>query len=153
MKNVEKLANLLREKGLTLSTAESCTGGGLGALLTSLSGSSAYYAGGVVTYSDQSKERVLGVALSIIQEFGAVSSECAEAMVAGCRKLFNTSYAVSITGIAGPDGGTVDKPVGTVFIGVSGPNGDKITKHRFNGSREEIRRQSVESALSRLIDE
>lgn len=153
MENLEKLAKFLRKGGLTLSTAESCTGGGLGAVLTSLSGSSDYYYGGVITYADIAKERILGVPGHVLKEFGAVSADCAIAMAVGCRMLFNSSYSISITGIAGPGGGSSDKPVGTVFIGVSGPDGDKITLHAFTGSRSDIRRQSVEAAILRLISE
>lgn len=153
MKNLEKLANLLRKGGLTLATAESCTGGSLGAALTSFSGSSDYYLGGVITYSDQSKIQLLGVPQDVLENFGAVSSECAAAMVSGCRKLFNSDFSVSITGIAGPAGGTKEKPVGTVYIGVSSPKGDKITRHAFSGTRGEIRRQSAEAAILQLIGE
>ena len=150
---VEKLSALLLEKDLKLVTAESCTGGMVSALVTSRAGSSAVFDRGFVTYSDESKQDHLGVSFNILNHYGAVSAQCADAMVFGALKNSRASIALSITGIAGPDGGTEDKPVGLVYIGV-GIIGKEphVTECRFSGSRNDIREQTCHKALSLLIE-
>ncbi|RMD86421.1 MAG: nicotinamide-nucleotide amidohydrolase family protein [Candidatus Dadabacteria bacterium] len=147
---VQSLYKLLESRGLTIAVAESCTGGLLGGALTSVSGSSRYFLGGVVAYSNHVKKDLLKVAKETISSFGAVSAECAIEMAKGVKALIGSDIGVSITGIAGPEGGTDEKPVGTVFIAVSYL--DSISEKKlFEGSRSEIRRQAVQSALLSVI--
>lgn len=138
------------DKNLTFSGAESCTGGLLGAKLTEIAGISRVFMGSAVCYSNSSKTAVLGVPEHIIEEHGAVSGECASAMARGSRKAYKTDYAVSITGIAGPDGGTPEKPVGTVWFGLSGPHGEKAFLKNLPGHRDMIRLRAVRFALELL---
>ena len=144
------VGSLLATRGETLSVAESCTGGLIGQRLTDVPGSSAYFMEGAITYSNEAKMRTLGVSSEILKEHGAVSSECAEAMAAGMRKYAGTDHAISITGIAGPDGGTDEKPVGTVFIGYAGANGVKSIKFVLPGDRYLIRWRSSQAGLDYL---
>ncbi|HUB83348.1 MAG TPA: competence/damage-inducible protein A [Bryobacteraceae bacterium] len=144
------VGRLLRERGATLAVAESCTGGMLGARLTSVPGSSQYFLGGFLTYSNHLKRELLGVPAQTLAEFGAVSSQTAEAMAAGARERTGATYAVSITGVAGPDGGTTEKPVGLVYIGVAGPDGTTVLHRRFIGDRERIRIFTTQAALDLL---
>ncbi|GAV23112.1 CinA family protein [Carboxydothermus pertinax] len=136
---------------LTLATAESCTGGLLGAVLTSISGSSKYYYGGAVVYANLAKEILTEVNKEIITEKGAVSPEVAEKLALGIKTKLMTSVGMGITGIAGPTGGTPEKPVGLVYIGIATVNGIKVSKCQFKGNRQEIRIQAVEEALKLLI--
>ena len=136
----------------TLATAESCTGGLVGAALTGLPGSSAWYLGGVIAYANDLKVRLLGVPADVLAAHGAVSLETARAMAAGARAATGADFAVSITGIAGPAGGTPEKPVGLVFIGVAAPHGTATFKHHFSGSRAEIRQAATEAALRHLLE-
>ena len=140
----------LTELGQTVSVAESCTGGLIGQRLTEVPGSSVYFMEGAVTYSNEAKNRTLGVQPEIIADHGAVSAECAEAMAAGMRKYAATDHAISITGIAGPDGGSEEKPIGTVFIGYAGPNGVKSIRFVLPGDRYLIRWRSSQAALDYL---
>lgn len=134
-------------KGKTLVTAESLTGGGIGAALTGVSGSSAVYKGGVISYTNQVKQQVLGVPAEILDQYGAVSAPVARAMAEGVRKLLDADVSVSVTGLAGPGGDEFGNPVGTVFIGYS-DNRRTMVKHCvFSGDREAIRNQTVETAL------
>lgn len=146
----EVLGVLLKERGETLSVAESCTGGLVGMRLTEVSGSSAYFTEGAVTYSNEAKTRVLGVPEQTLIDHGAVSAETAEAMAAGMRERAGTDYAISVTGIAGPDGGTEEKPVGTAFVGFSSRAKTKSMKFLFPGDRELIRWRSSQAALDYL---
>jgi nicotinamide-nucleotide amidase len=116
------LGRALRDRAATLATAESCTGGDVGRLVTSIPGSSDYYLGGVIAYADREKVRQLGVPADVIERFGAVSRECVTAMALGARARFDATYAVSVSGIAGPSGGSAEKPVGTVWLAVAGPS-------------------------------
>ncbi len=145
----EIIGSMLKVRGKTLSVAESCTGGLIGMRLTDVPGSSAYFIEGAVTYSNESKIR-LGVAAEIIQNHGAVSAEVAEAMAAGIRTQSATDYAISVTGIAGPDGGSDEKPVGTVFIGYADAHSSKSLKFTMPGDRELIRWRSSQAALDYL---
>ncbi len=142
---------VLRERGLTLSVAESCTGGLLGQRLSSFSGSSATFVGGAITYSNQLKTSILGVDASLIEREGAVSEAVAASMACAARRCFSSDWALSVTGIAGPRGGTEEKPVGTVWFGLATPTGDVLTSSmRFPGDRERIRLQASQYALDLL---
>jgi nicotinamide-nucleotide amidase len=149
--DLETLSQIYRDHNFTLTTAESCTGGGLGSALTSVSGSSDYYLGGFVTYANMAKEKLLGVETQILVNFGAVSPECAVQMAEKCRSILGSTVAVSITGIAGPEGGTKTKPVGLVYIGISGANGTVVSKNNFAGDRSQVRRSTIDAAISQLI--
>ena len=138
---------ILKEKNFTIACAESCTGGLLTNKLTNIPGSSAYVKGAVLAYSNEIKISILHVNEDTLKNFGAVSEETAREMAVNVRQILNTNIGVSITGIAGPGGGTDEKPVGTVYIGVSGINGDKIQKFKFSGSRTEIKEKAADAAL------
>jgi len=140
---------LLKEKK-TVAVAESCSGGLLAYLLTDLPGSSGYFLLGVVAYSNSSKERILKIPAKTIAEYGAVSSQVAGLMAKNVRKKAKSDLALSITGIAGPAGATVDKPVGTVFICLCDKNKNDCRKFSFRGSRQDIRKKSVKEALGLL---
>jgi nicotinamide-nucleotide amidase len=142
----------LRKTGETLSVAESCTGGGLGQMLTEVSGSSDYFWGGIISYDNSVKERLLGVNPEDLAKFGAVSATVAEQMALGVRSRLGTSWGLSITGIAGPGGGTQTKPVGLVYIGLAGPNGVESFEYRFGTgrSRSFVRHLSACTALDLL---
>lgn len=148
----EEIGERLRELGWTLSTAESCTAGGVGFRLTRVPGSSGYYVGGIVAYSNEAKTHSLGVADELLRESGAVSESCAQAMAEGGKERFASDICLSITGIAGPTGGTAAKPVGLVYIGVAYLNRTEVREFRFDGSRDRIRELAMESALSWLND-
>jgi nicotinamide-nucleotide amidase len=140
----------LADRGLTLSIAESCTGGLLGHRLTNVSGASAYFERGVIAYSNRAKQELLGVPESILRAHGAVSAPCAEAMAHGIAERAGSSCALAITGIAGPEGGTPTKPVGTVFIGLVVPGEVTSRRFRFAGGRDAVKRQSAVMALDLL---
>ena len=147
------IAAALLARRQTLATAESCTGGLLGAALTRRPGSSAWYAGGVVAYANELKIRLLGVSPEILAAQGAVSAATARAMAAGARRRCRTGYAVAVTGIAGPDGGSAEKPVGTVCFAWAVRGGATTTETRhFAGGREAVRAQSAACALAGLIE-
>lgn len=150
-KLIQTLAERLIEKKLTLVTAESLTGGGLAAALTSVSGSSAYFLGGVVAYSNQLKAELLGVPLEILAEHGAVSEECARAMAEGIRRKLGAKVAVATTGIAGPTGATPSKPVGLVWLAVATDKGVTALGKNFDGDRETVTRSSINEALALLL--
>lgn len=136
----------------TIATAESCTGGNVAGRITRVSGSSAYFAGGVVAYANDVKHRVLGVPEAILINPGAVSGACARAMAEGVRGLMATDLAVSTTGIAGPDGGTARKPVGLVYIAVAHAGGTVVEEHHFPGDREAVIGAATDRALSLLVE-
>ena len=141
---------LLRERGLGVSTAESCTGGLVAHRLTNIPGSSRYVERGVVVYSNEAKTELLGVPAELIRAHGAVSAPVAEAMARGVCRIGGTACGLAITGIAGPDGGSPEKPVGTVFIGVASPAGVEVRRFRFAGGREAVKWQSAQAALDLL---
>jgi nicotinamide-nucleotide amidase len=147
------IGRLLVGEQKTLAVAESCTGGMLGSTLTSVAGASAYFRGGVLAYANDVKTAQLGVDEKLLERYGAVSEQCAKAMALGARKLFDTDYALSITGIAGPDGGTDEKPVGLVFIGLANHKTGMARKFQFGANREAIRLRAVYSALELLRQE
>lgn len=139
-------------KGKTLVTAESLTGGGIGAALTAVPGSSEVYKGGVICYTNWVKENVLGVPTEILEKYGAVSTWTAGHMTSGVRKLLQADVAVSVTGLAGPGGDEFGNPVGTVFIGYEDSRTSKVIACQFSGTREEIRNQTIEAALKLILD-
>jgi nicotinamide-nucleotide amidase len=141
---------LLLEQRLTLAIAESCTGGLLGHRITNVAGSSAYFERGVVVYSNRAKQELLGVPDQILRAHGAVSAQCAEAMAQGICATAGTACGLAITGIAGPEGGTPAKPVGTVFIGLVAPGRSGARRFRFRGGREAVKWQSTQMALDTL---
>lgn len=146
----EKLVEILRAQGLVCATAESCTGGGIGSAITSVPGSSEVYAGGVVSYSNAVKHDVLGVSQESLDRHGAVSPEVAGEMAGGVRRLLKADLAVSVTGIAGPGGGSAEKPVGLVWFGVASARGTRTEKAIFAGDRARVREQAVLHALGML---
>ncbi len=146
------LGEALREKGWTLSLAESCTGGWAAQCITAIPGSSAWFDRGFVTYSNSAKQQMLGVGADTLQKHGAVSEPTAQEMTLGALAYSEADISAAITGIAGPDGGSVEKPVGTVCFGWSCQNGQILTRREvFAGDRESVRRQSVKAALEGLL--
>lgn len=150
--SIALVANLLLKKGWLLCSAESCTGGLIAAACTDLSGSSQWFDRGFVTYSNAAKTEQLGVAPALIAQFGAVSEPVVRAMVAGAMAHSNAQVAVAVTGIAGPGGGSADKPVGTVWFGFATDQQIHSEKCQFNGDRAEIRRAAVQHAITRLAE-
>ncbi len=147
------VAEKLRSRGQTLAVAESCTGGLLAKTLTDVPGASAFFRGGVVTYATDTKTTILGVPAELIEWSGVVSAPCAIEMARGAAKRFRADFALSTTGIAGPDGGTNLTPVGTVFIGLCTPAGTRSIRFCAKGTtREEIRDEAVVAALSFLAE-
>ena len=134
----------------TLSLAESCTGGLIGDRLTNIAGASAFFWLGVIAYDNQAKTKILGVSPALINKYGAVSAPVAEAMAQGVRKILNTDYGLSVTGIAGPGGGSKEKPVGLVFIALSTKNNTLVKKFLFKGTRLAIKKQAAQTALKML---
>ena len=147
----KEIGDLLSQRGWSLAVAESCTGGLLGHRITNVSGSSAYFRGGVISYSNEAKERVLGVPPETLSEHGAVSKETALAMARGARRLMHTDIAVSVTGIAGPTGGTEDKPVGLVYLGLAAQDAELVERHIWTGDRIQNKALSAEAALTLIL--
>jgi nicotinamide-nucleotide amidase len=146
--SLEKLiGDLLRKKRWTLSIAESCTGGLICDRLTNVSGSSDYFEGSMVTYSNESKAKHLGIPLNYIKRYGAVSPQVAKKMAQGVRKAFHTTFGLSTTGVAGPTGGTKRAPIGRVFFGVANGRRIWVWKEDLKGSRREIKKKASEKAL------
>ena len=139
-------------QGKTLVTAESLTGGGIGAALTGVSGSSSVYKGGIISYTDWVKQNVLEVPEHVLKTQGAVSAETAKWMASGVRKLLNADVAVSVTGLAGPGGDEFGNPVGTVFIGYEDALRAQVRKFSFEGSREDVREQTIFSAFKMILE-
>ena len=153
IRKAESLVALAKEKRITLGTAESCTGGLIGATLTGISGASAVFWGGIISYDNSVKESLLGVRPETLSTVGAVSEDCALQMAKGACRALGTSLAVSVTGIAGPTGATPTKPVGTVFIAVADQNGRAFcTENHFAGDRDAVRLQTVEKAIELLTE-
>lgn len=146
-----RVVQLFTEKKQTLALAESCTGGLIAGCITAISGASAVLERGFVTYSNASKTQEVAVPADLIIEHGAVSAEVASAMAVGARKIANTNVGLSVTGIAGPTGGTPDKPVGLVFIALATESDVDVRRFVFQGERDEVRRQAVVKALSMLV--
>lgn len=148
----EKIITRLIENNITIATAESCTGGSLGKIITSFSGVSTIYGYGFITYANEAKEKILGVSHETLEKFGAVSPECAREMALGARKAAGSDIAVSVTGIAGPTGGTKEKPVGLVYIAFADEHGVEVRKLNLSGSRDEIRAKTCDEVF-KLISE
>ena len=144
------VAALLRERGLTIAVAESCTGGLLATRLTEVPGSSVYFERALVTYSNEAKVELLGVSADLIARKGAVDEEVARAMADGARRSARTSIGVGITGVAGPDGGTPEKPAGLVYVAVTGAAGERVRRVHFPGERERVRYQATQAALEMI---
>ena len=148
-----RVGELMMARNWTLGTAESCTGGLVMHRLTNVAGSSAYVLGGVVAYSNQVKQSQLQVRQGTLMAYGAVSEQVAEEMATGLRALLHVDVAISITGIAGPGGGTAEKPVGLTYIGVAGPNYVLVVRqHVWNGDREAVKAASAEAALALVLE-
>lgn len=147
------LGEVLREKKATIALAESCTGGLISHRITNVPGSSAYFERGIIAYSNQAKLDYLSVSGEILKEFGAVSSETAIAMASGIRKAANATFGLAVTGIAGPGGGTAEKPVGLVYIAIAGAKGTEVSCFRFDGDRAGIKEKTAEAALAWLLSE
>ncbi len=152
---MQALFDELKKRGLKMATAESCTGGMIAKTITDLPGSSAIFERGFITYSNRSKTELLAVPPELLDKHGAVSAEVARAMATGALEHSDADIAVSCTGIAGPDGGTKDKPVGLVYIGLAGKmiKGAKSFEHSFKGDRDAVRTQTVEAALQHVLNE
>lgn len=147
-----KVSNNLKKQRLSIATAESCTGGLLAHTLTNVSGSSDYFERGVVSYSNISKVDLLGISEDILKNHGAVSEQTAEAMAIGIKKISNVNIGLSTTGIAGPTGGTKDKPVGLVYIGIATPSGVEVRSYHFSGDRFQNKVSTCNEALQLLFD-
>ncbi len=148
----QRVAETLLDKQLTLATAESCTGGWISKVCTDLAGSSGWFAGGVVSYSNRAKADLLGVEKSDLVEQGAVSEAVVLAMAAGARSALRADIAVAVSGVAGPSGGSPEKPVGTVWIACATAEGAIAAQHLFTGDREAVRRATVLAALQMALD-
>lgn len=143
---------LKRLEGKTLATAESCTGGGIGAALTAIPGSSAVYKGGIISYTNEIKEKLLHVPEELLDQLGAVSGRIAETMAIGARIALQADVAVSVTGLAGPGGDDFGNPVGRVYIGYADENQTLSREFTFSGDRETVRRQATEEALNLILE-
>ena len=143
IEQTKAIAVLLKERGATIATAESCTGGLLASFFTHLPGSSDWYLGGVSSYSNYAKIKLLGVQKEALDEYGAVSTEVAKMMAAGAARQLGSDYALSLTGIAGPGGGSEEKPVGMVCGGLFSPYGEKAIVYHLDGDREAIRAKAI----------
>ena len=150
---LEDFHKVALEAGITIGTAESCTGGLVGKMLTDLGGSSGYYQGGIISYANAVKEQVLGVSSETLATYGAVSEETAKEMVEGVFRVLRTDYAIATTGIAGPGGGSQEKPVGLVYIGIGTPRGITVYKEIFIGDRTSIRKSVAERAIQYVYKE
>ena len=146
----EEVILLLKERSCALALAESCTGGLISKLMTDVPGSSEVFFGGVVSYANQAKKELLGVSEETLRIFGAVSAECAGEMLRGAAEKFHTDCAVSVTGIAGPEGGTPEKPVGLVYVGIKCFEQILVKEYHFRGSRAQIRERTAAVALNTL---
>jgi PncC family amidohydrolase len=148
----ERLQGVCLGRGLSVALAESCTGGQVAATITEVPGSSGYFLGGVVSYANTAKEGLLDVPRAMLEAHGAVSAQVARAMAEGARARFGASLAVSITGVAGPDGGSPEKPVGLTYLGLAGPGGVDVRRFQLAGDRAAIRAGATDAALSWLIE-
>jgi len=146
----KKIITYLTQQNQSISFAESCTGGRIASAFTAISGASAVLNGSCVTYSNEIKHLWLGVSEEILEEFGAVSSECVMEMLSGIAQKASAEYAIAVSGIAGPTGGSELKPVGTVYIGILTPKRTRIKKYLFDGNREEIQQQATDEAIELL---
>lgn len=148
-----RLGNLLKARKMMLSTAESCTGGGIAAFLTDIPGASEWFPGGYVTYSNEWKMKLLGVSAATLEQYGAVSSQTVGEMLEGLLENGGADFGIAVSGIAGPGGGTPEKPVGTVYIGVAGRDWKRVERWQFGGNRADVRRATAETALKMMLEE
>jgi PncC family amidohydrolase len=148
----QELDRLLRARGLTIATAESCTGGGVSDAITNVAGSSDYFLGGIVAYSNSAKERLLGVEPKMLSAHGAVSEAVAVAMAEGACRALGTEVGIGVTGIAGPGGGSPEKPVGLVYVAVASPGGAEARRYIWKEDRVGNKRRSVEAALGLVLE-
>lgn len=148
-----ELGEILLTRSWQVTCAESCTGGGIASAITSVAGSSGWFGVGFVTYSNTHKSRILGVAPAILETYGAVSRQVVEAMARGAREAAGADLSVAVSGIAGPDGGTADKPVGTVWIAWSTSQNTRAHCYQFDGDRSAVRLQTVVAAMEGLIED
>lgn len=147
----QKLGMALKQQSATVTTAESCTGGWVAKVLTDIAGSSAWFERGFVTYSNQAKQQLIGVDSATLEAHGAVSEQVVIQMAQGAQKAAAATFAIAVSGIAGPDGGSREKPVGTVWFGFAGPEAQVVARHMcFDGDREAVRRQATAFALKTL---
>lgn len=146
------LGQLLLERSLRLAVAESCTGGLIGHLITNVPGSSGYFAGGVIAYSNEIKMKLLGVSSETLERYGAVSEQTVREMASGVRGALDTDIGAAISGIAGPQGGTPEKPVGLTWIGLSAPGVDGAWRYVWSGTRLDVKQQSARQVLQILVD-
>ncbi|MDZ7265279.1 MAG: CinA family protein [candidate division KSB1 bacterium] len=153
MKSYHQLIKLLIRRKLTIATAESCTGGLIAKLITDVSGSSEVFIGGVVSYSNTMKMKWLGVRRETLVKFGAVSEQTVAEMLTGIQKETGADLAIAVSGIAGPTGGTPEKPVGTVFLGIAFREQHILRKYQFAGSRDQVRRQAASKAAELILDQ
>lgn len=142
----------LQERGLRLAVAESCTGGLIGHRITNVAGSSVYFLGGVIAYANEAKMRLLGVLQQTLEQYGAVSRQAVLEMARGVRQALGAEIGIAVSGIAGPGGGTPEKPVGTTWIGLSAPDEELAWSYLFQGERLRIKEQAAEQALRRLVE-
>ena len=150
---VKKIVETLKARGEVFCTAESCTGGQISKTVTDLAGVSAAFFGGVVSYANEIKEKLLGVRHKTLEKYGAVSEQTAAEMATGAVRALGADFSVAVTGIAGPDGGSEEKPVGLVYIACANKNGNvKVTKNLFSGDRKAVRDQTTKTALQMLAD-
>lgn len=150
---VKKIVETLKARGEVFCTAESCTGGQISKTVTDLAGVSAVFFGGVVSYANEIKEKLLGVRHKTLEKYGAVSEQTAAEMATGAVRALGANFSVAVTGIAGPDGGSEEKPVGLVYIACADKNGNvKVTKNLFSGDRKAVRDQTTKTALQMLAD-
>ncbi|QDY42809.1 nicotinamide-nucleotide amidase [Candidatus Pantoea soli] len=149
-----QIGEQLTQRQATVTAAESCTGGWIAKVFTDISGSSAWFERGFVTYSNEAKQQLVGVQAGTLAQYGAVSEQTVQEMANGARKAAGADYAIAVSGIAGPDGGTPEKPVGSVWFAIAGPAQRTVTQLQvFKGDRDAVRRQSVGFALQTLLDE
>ena len=149
---IEKIIKKLASTNQTISFAESCTGGRIAAAFTSVAGASAVLNGSVITYSNDIKHKWLDVENEVLKNFGAVSSQCVSQMLEGIKNLSNADYSIAVSGIAGPDGGTEEKPVGTVYIGIKAPYDKEVYHCLFKGDRVSIQEQSTMFAIKKIAE-
>ncbi len=139
----KEVAQICLGNNIKLGVAESCTGGYISKVITDIPGSSKFFVGGIISYSNEVKVKILGVKSKTLRAYGAVSYETAKEMVKGVRRILKTDISVAVTGIAGPTGGSIEKPVGTVYIGIDIKGGTNVYKYHFKGVRDSVRKQSV----------
>ncbi len=147
----QQLGKALLQRGATVTTAESCTGGGIAEAITAVPGSSQWFESGYITYANNAKQAMLGVEQHILQQYGSVSEQVVSQMAAGALEITGADYAIAVSGIAGPDGGSVEKPVGNVWICCMGPAKNHSQQFQFQGDRQAVREQAIKNSLEQLL--